>query len=326
MKEDKVSTAGSCFAQHIARYLSKSGFHFYVTEPPHPILTSDQSFKFNYGVFSARYGNVYTVRQLVQLVHRAYGVFKPQDKVWRGEDGCFVDPFRPQIQPGGWSDEYELLHDRELHLQAIRKIIENSDVFIFTLGLTEAWLSKYDNAVFPLCPGVAGGVYDENKYFFHNFNVFEVINDLNEFIYLLRTKNKNCKVILTVSPVPLAATAEIKQHVLTSTIYSKSVLRVACEEVVKKHKMVCYFPSYEIISGAFNRGGYYDNDLRGVLEIGVQHVMRVFMKHFVDLSGGNCDDFEDKIKSSVMQSQINDTNEMKRIVQVNCDEERLSNL
>ena len=61
--------------------------------------------------------------------------------------------------------------------------------------------------------------------------------------------------ILTVSPVPLVATAAGK-HVLVATTYSKSVLRVACEEVCQKAADVMYFPSYEIITGNYNRGSY----------------------------------------------------------------------
>ena len=35
--ETKVATAGSCFAQHIARHLQRSGFRHYVAEPGHPL-------------------------------------------------------------------------------------------------------------------------------------------------------------------------------------------------------------------------------------------------------------------------------------------------
>ena len=31
-RADRVATAGSCFAQHIARHLSRSGFNYFVTE------------------------------------------------------------------------------------------------------------------------------------------------------------------------------------------------------------------------------------------------------------------------------------------------------
>ena len=85
--------------------------------------------------------------------------------------------------------------------------------------------------------------------------------------------------MLTVSPVPLAATAEPGCHVLAATTYSKAVLRVAAETVWKRFDNVHYFPSYEIVTGAFNRGGYFAPDLRNVLEEGVEHVMRLFMVH-----------------------------------------------
>ena len=43
---------------------------------------------------------------------------------------------------------------------------------------------------------------------------------------------------------------------------------------------VAYFPSYEIITGNHARGSYFGADLREVTETGVQHVMRLFMKHY----------------------------------------------
>ena len=68
---------------------------------------------------------------------------------------------------------------------------------------------------------------------------------------------------------------------LTATSYSKSVLRVAAEEVARVLGATAYFPSYEIITGNYSRGGYYGDDLREVRPEGVQHVMRpLFFKHF----------------------------------------------
>lgn len=36
-KTDRIATAGSCFAQHVARYLRNAGLNFLVTETAHPI-------------------------------------------------------------------------------------------------------------------------------------------------------------------------------------------------------------------------------------------------------------------------------------------------
>src|SRR5690348_3961352 len=91
-RSDRVVTAGSCFAQHIARYLRGAGFNYFVTEPGNSIMTAQVAEQFGYGVFSARYGNIYTSRQLVQLLRRAYGLFQPADDFWLLSDGRLVDP------------------------------------------------------------------------------------------------------------------------------------------------------------------------------------------------------------------------------------------
>lgn len=280
-QKDKIATAGSCFAQHIARTLSKSGFNYFVSEQAPEILTSDEAHAKNYGVFSARYGNIYTVRQFTQLFKRVSGQFLPVDNFWLRSDGRYVDPFRPQIEPNGYESVVELESSRQTHFEAVVKIFKETDVFVFTLGLTEGWRSKIDGAVFPLAPGVAGGEMNPDCYEFVNFTVQEVISDMNEALALLREINNDCKVILTVSPVPLIATYE-PQHALVATTYSKSVLRVAADEIKRAHDFVDYFPSFEIITGSFNKGAYFEEDLRSVTSEGVDHVMHLFMKHYTD--------------------------------------------
>jgi hypothetical protein len=275
--DQKVATGGSCFAQHIARHLAQNGFNYYVVEDGHPLGWPSLKESFNYGTYSARYGNLYTARQLLQLMRRCIGQFVPDESIWPGEAG-FIDPFRPAIQPDGFTSRQELLADRAQHLGAVRRMFETLDVFVFTLGLTEYWHAKSDGAAFPVCPGVAGGTFDEARYGFANQSVFEVVGDMSEFLALLSGLNPRAKVVLTVSPVPLVATAE-DRHVLVSTTVSKAILRAACDELVRRHDHVAYFPSYEVITGAFNRGRYFAEDLRSVTEEGVGHVMRLFLKH-----------------------------------------------
>lgn len=278
--DEKVATAGSCFAQHIARHLRQNNFNYYVAESAHPLLAFAPlvAAGYNYGTFSARYGNIYTSRQLLQLIQRALGHFSPAEGPWFTESGRVIDPFRPQIQPNGFVSEHEMMLDRTQHLARTRTMFETLDYFVFTLGLTEFWYSRADGAALPICPGVSGGTFDDARYGFANLSVDDVLQDMTEFLRLLRDINPHAKVILTVSPVPLAATAE-PCHVLVSTTYSKSVLRVAAETLQQRNNFVAYFPSYEIITGNFNRGAYYDGSLRDVTEDGVSHVMRLFLKH-----------------------------------------------
>ena len=63
------------------------------------------------------------------------------------------------------------------------------DVFVFTLGLTEAWIDRRDGAVFPLAPGVAAGRYDPDIHRFQNFGAAEVVEDLNRSVEAIRALN-----------------------------------------------------------------------------------------------------------------------------------------
>ena len=321
-RSDRVATAGSCFAQHISRSLVASGFNYFVTETAHPAISEYFYKDFNYGIFTARYGAIYTVRQLRQLLQRAYGQFAPVEYAWSGEGVRVIDPYRPLIQPRGFSCAAELVADRAQHFAAVRKAIEQMDVFVFTLGLTEAWTSARDGAVFPLCPGVAGGEFDAERYEFRNFDVGEVAADLAFAVEFIAQRNPSAKVILTVSPVPLAATAE-NRSVLVSTTYSKSVLRVAAEQISRRFDQVAYFPSYEIITGAYARGAYFAANLRDVTEAGVQHVMRLFMKHYASEADEARRPAEGRVE--VEESSRRAADEMEAAVRVVCEEEMLAN-
>jgi FkbM family methyltransferase len=310
-RSHRIATAGSCFAQHIARRLAGAGFHYLVTEAAHPLVAQDAE-EYNYGVFTARYGNIYTSRQLVQTLKRAYDMFFPREDPWPAHQGRFIDPFRPRIQPNGFASLDELLADRRQHLAAIRRAVEQLDVLVFTLGLTETWVSRLDGAALPLCPGVSGGTFSETNYAFINLGVQEVVADLVEAVDLVRSKNPGARFILTVSPVPLVATME-DRSVLVSTTYSKSVLRVAAEEVAARYDAVAYFPSYEIITGSYAKARYFAPDLREVTEAGVSHVMRLFMKHYAE-------DAPMEPLAEPRESTGRNRRELEEIVAVMCDE------
>lgn len=274
---DEFVTAGSCFAQHVARFLASSGRGCLMTERPHPLLGEELAREFGYGVYPARYGNIYTTRQLLQLWQRATGAFVPSEDCWE-QDGAFYDPFRPIIQPGGFETQQELEQDRARHFEAIVEAFTRMDVFIFTMGLTECWTSAADGAVYPLCPGVAVGRFDPERHVLVNLTADEVASDMEAFIELLREVNPDVRIIMTVSPQPQTATAE-ERHVLVEAGYSKAKLRVAAERVCRMRD-VDYFPSYEVVS--VPGSAYFEDDRRSVREEGIERVMELFFEHVVE--------------------------------------------
>ncbi|MGZ3305850.1 MAG: GSCFA domain-containing protein [Asticcacaulis sp.] len=294
----RVATAGSCFAQHISKRLSRIGFNYYVTETGEHLPEAERTAR-NYGVFSARYGNIYTTAQLHQLFDEALENRRMSDLSFQRPDGRYVDALRQQIQDDGFASPDDVTEDRRRHLSAVREMFAKADVFVFTLGLTEAWRERKAPqggleswwrrltggagerpAVFPLAPGVVGGRFDPETYEFVNFGVDEVQGDLFAVLDKIKKINPGIKVLLTVSPVPLMATFE-DRNVLVATTYSKAVLRVAAEAALKAYDWVDYFPSYEIITGSFSGGLYYEPDFREVNSLGVAHAMRVFVDNYV---------------------------------------------
>ncbi|MBU0620474.1 MAG: GSCFA domain-containing protein [Gammaproteobacteria bacterium] len=281
--QDSVATMGSCFAQHLAKHISKSGLDYFVAEQAPAGMTEKEAQEKNYGVFSARYGNIYTVRQAVQLFDRSFGNFQPVERAWERPDGRWVDAFRPQIEPDGFESPEEVDQAAAEHLSHVREVFTKCKWLVLTLGLTEGWISKIDGAVYPLAPGVKGGSYEPERHAFINFSLTEVWEDLDAFISKVRSVNPEVQFLLTVSPVSLMATYE-RRHVLSSTVCSKSILRVAADQAERKYPCVIYFPSYEIITSPAAGSRYYEDDLRQVTELGVSHVMRLFSRHFIEES------------------------------------------
>lgn len=275
---DKISTLGSCFAQHLARHILKSGYNYLVTEPLAAEEDQTEAAALMASQFSARYGNVYTVRQALQLLDRANG-WVPQEDIWE-RDGRFYDPFRPNVFAGGFKSEDNLKQARTSHLAAVNRVFTESDVVVFTLGLTEAWTSSLDGAIYPIAPGVVADSMDESRHSFKNFSYPEVLSDLLAWCLRLRDMNPAVRILLTVSPVPLNATY-VPQNVWISTAYSKAVLRAVAGDVSKELEYVDYFPSYEIITCPQVQGRYFEDDLRNIKDVGVRHVMKVFGRHYL---------------------------------------------
>ncbi len=272
-KDTKFGTAGSCFAMHFGRSLKSRGGKVLEVESRHPLVADKSSH--GYGEFSARYGNIYTSRQLKELLEQATGRRPTIYHFETREDGRYIDMLRPRAIPDGFSSEESASLDRKFHLRCVRDLLTKVDVFVFTLGLTETWVNKGASYCYPVVPGAIAGIFDENLYVFSNLMAHEVIEDIEICSSILISENPNAKILLTVSPVNLVATAE-KKSVIVSTIASKSALRTACEYLVNRYDHIDYFPSYEIITSSYARSQFWSAGLRDVTHAGVDQVMSIF--------------------------------------------------
>lgn len=273
--EHKIVTAGSCFAQHIGRSLTQRGYSWHDAEPAPPWLRGENATAFNYGVFSFRAGNIYTPRMFLQWLRLAFE--GGETELWEAE-GRWFDPLRPVIEANGFESQDELLAARRATLASIRNAVREAHVFVFTLGLTESWRNSSTGFEYALCPGtVAGAAFDAEQHCFCNAGFEEVRDDLEAAIALMREQNDTLNVLLTVSPVPLVASAS-GEHVLTATSQSKSLLRVVAGELSLGSEFIDYFPSYEIITNPVFRGMFFAPNMRSVVPEGVATVMKHFFE------------------------------------------------
>jgi hypothetical protein len=273
-KAMRVVTYGSCFAQHIGKALMTRGFNWFISESAPQALSAENGLKFNYGVFSSRTGNIYTVSLLKQWVQWATKEKSVPDEVWEKE-GRFYDPFRPNIEPNGFESKEELLRSREAVIESFKTSLTDSQVFVLTLGLTESWFNADHGYEYPMCPGTVAGIFDERVHRFVNQDFQFIRKTLSETIQAIRNLNPKLRFILTVSPVPLTATMS-GNHVLVATMESKSILRSVAGQLYRQFDFVDYFPSYEIINASPFRGTFFEPNQRNVNHTGVEHVMNTF--------------------------------------------------
>ncbi|WP_312794348.1 GSCFA domain-containing protein [Kocuria sp.] len=277
---DRVMTAGSCFAQHIAQHLKLLGFNVLDYEPGPRRTSLEWNQAHGFDIYSGRYGNIYYVRQLKQLLEEAEGLREPSNWIWTKNEH-FFDALRPSVEPEGWDTAAEVAQERKLHLDAVRRLVRDANVFVFTLGLTEAWEHVVSGTVYPTAPGTVAGTWDPDTIRFRNFTHSEVKQDLEDVIDIVNGINPDMQFIFTVSPVALAATAAQK-NVIVANSYSKAVLRSVVGEVTDTRANAHYFPSYDIITGLNSADRMYLPDQRSVSPETVRTIMSIFAREMVD--------------------------------------------
>jgi hypothetical protein len=248
-KETPIGSIGSCFSAYISKYLIKAGYNYIITEEP------------KYDTFSAQWGIVVSPACIAQifrysLTHK----FAPLEEFWE-VDGKQIDPYRS----GFFYDKKEFL----VHKANSKKALTKPKVFIITLGLTEVWRDKRDGSTFAVAPPKMEPYHE-----LYVLNEHDVFSYLYEIWNLLSFYNPECKLILSVSPIPLTATFRKDVDVVTANGNSKATLRSAVGEFCKSYPQVEYFPSWEFVT--FGMPNFLADNRHPAPEV-VDTMMRFFL-------------------------------------------------
>lgn len=243
-----ITAFGSCFASNVTKFLHKEG----------------------YKVFGRDLGlDAHIIRQGDGIVNTAALL---QQFRWAFED---------------WTPPVNLWHDKSGDAQNAsdrmrddtRDIFRSTDVFIFTLGLSEVWYDKPSDEIF--WRAIPTSEFDPDRHGFKLLSVEENRRNLYSVREIIRAHRPTAEIIITLSPVPLAATFR-PASCITANAVSKASLRVAIDDLMRgfsEDKRLHYFPSYEMVT-SFLPDPWKD-DLRHPRQDVVDMIMQTFKRRYL---------------------------------------------
>ena len=253
--DTKITAFGSCFASNISDWLSKRNFR---------VLNKGQDATRAYVVTMGEgMVNSFVIRQQFE---------------WAWEGRVFDQP----LWHGYKAEEFG--YDPEIQAET-KRIFDETDVFILTFGLSEVWYDEPTGNVF--WRTIPKEVYDPCRHKFRVSTVAENRKNLAAIYKLIRKHRPDAKIIFTLSPIPLIATFR-DNSCLTSNSVSKSVLRVAIDEVVRAfghEEHLFYWPSYEIVTDIFKSP--WKPDRRHPQTRVLRYIMTLFEHHWRDSPADN---------------------------------------
>jgi len=271
-----IGSAGSCFAKRIAQHLQMWGYNYVIEEDDLPegypleSLTDTE-----YRMAPARMGTLFNVQSMLQMVERAFGSRRPDMLISTHSDGAWLDPFR--YVRSRYSDTRGYVDDYERHSRALNRALLRCEVFVFTLGLTEAWYFAHSGDYTSVTPcNRINPLLLRMK----TLSVEENVAALESMYELYRSHRPDIKFIISVSPIPLRRTFSKDHHIVVANNLSKATLVVAAHRFVDRHPgRAYYFPAYEMVM--YGAKDPWEADRRHVTKDAVSRVMSLFRAMFL---------------------------------------------
>lgn len=250
-KKQVIIAFGSCFADNIRKHLHKGGYN---VANPH----DDAAYisKMGDGIV-----NTFAIRQQFEW---AWLNKYPQVELWHGYDGAAFG------------------YDEAVRLKT-RELLDQADVFIITLGVSEIWYDEPTGEVF--WRAVPLDKYDASRHKFRVSSHAENLENIKATYDLIRKQRPQATIIFTVSPIPLTATFR-NMACYSANAVSKAILRSAIDEFIREvgdnDSRLFYFPSYEIVLDCFNNP--FLEDRKHVHHHILDFNMHVFERYFCESS------------------------------------------
>lgn len=232
-----IVSLGSCFANNIAAYLSRRKFR---------VISSPTGILFNPASIANAVDMILDSRTIRsnELIE-CDGVYLHHD-------------FHSSIS--GYSPE-SAIANMQSAIDRAYKALHDADYLILTLGT--AWVYKLANTghIVANCHKQPASMFRREM-----LSIDEIVASLERII-----SRSNARIILTLSPI---------RHIsdgLEDNSLSKALLRVAIDDVCRRHSNVYYFPSYEILLDDLRDYRFYGDDLVHPSTSAIEYIAEKFL-------------------------------------------------
>lgn len=292
----RIFTMGSCFALEIRHQFGELGFDTYPKyfdiqfDPMEAMLSKlpelDDFSHFSIASMLQEFENItgptevlspdyfFDLAQDESVTKQIRLFLRSMRRTLRGQaqpnfQAQWQDPFRKHV----FAANFETIKTVSRAItDKIREGAERSDLFIFTMGMTEIWLEKRSKLV--VCNSYGGRV-DEQLCEFKDLSLAETAEKTSNLIKAVRQINPRADIVLTVSPIPLQRTSK-NESVVTANSLSKAKQRAAVGEICSQFENVYYFPSYELS----NDEDFYEKNGRHVTRSKVNYIVDSFLRWY----------------------------------------------
>jgi GSCFA family len=244
---DQVMLVGSCFTEHIGKYLKESKFQ--ILQNPHGILFDP------FSVSSV----------IVSLIN----------DVGYGEKDLF---YLNELWHSWQHHSIFSNLDKENMLSTINKAQHNGHQFLkntkwifITLGSAFSYRLREGKLPVANCHRAPAQWFDK-----HLMSIEEINSALDTCIHRLFQFNPDIRILFSVSPV-----RHIRDGVIENN-RSKARLIECVHHLVNKFKNIYYFPAYELVIDVLRDYRFFDIDMVHPNYQATEFVIQQFVQHFID--------------------------------------------
>lgn len=250
-RDTRVLAIGSCFARNFTLWLAEHGFNRSFPESPYNALLR----------FNADFESPAVIAQQFRW---AFDELDAESLLW-------IDKNR------------NLVAATEEGKREVRATLEQVEVLVLTLGLSEVWYDKSSGE--PLWRALTQDTFDPERHVFRVETMAQTLEWLDAIERIRKKHLPSLKIIFTVSPIPLKTTFRPISAISANSV-SKAILRAAVDEFLRRNASLFndslfYFPSYEFVSNYFVDPFREDN--RHLAPIVPGTIISFFVRHFCEV-------------------------------------------